>query len=183
MHGGRNYGTLRFEMPQGERSFMVTAGRTAGRDETKKNERRQIEEGRVRLMQLYMDYRLKKIVTGVWANRSSEILDHLAMVEPDEPMYQLMKAQAKIANKQRQEASWIMEDFKRKYTDHTSPEWGYYLYLCTLVEREPSYVDRVTDEDRRSVPQTSGTAHWLVLDSAVCEGWLLPQQCNEAQGD
>ena len=146
MHGGRNYGTLRFEMPQGERSFLVTAGRTAGRDETKKNERRQIEEGRVRLMQLYMDYRLKKIVTGVWANRSSEILDHLAMVEPDEPMYQLMKAQAKIANKQRQEASWIMEDFKRKYTDHTSPEWGYYLYLCTLVEREPSYVDRVTEE-------------------------------------
>ena len=45
-------------------------------------------------MQLYIDYRLKRIVTGVWAKSSVELLDHLAILEPEEPMHRLMKAQA-----------------------------------------------------------------------------------------
>ena len=64
----------------------------------------------------------------------------------NEKIYGLMKAQTLIINRQRQEASWILDDFKRTCEDHESPEWGYYLYLCTLMEREPSYVDRLTME-------------------------------------
>lgn len=64
----------------------------------------------------------------------------------NEKIYGLMKAQTLIINRQRQEASWILDDFKRTCEDHESPEWGYYLYLCTLMEREPSYVDRLTTE-------------------------------------
>ena len=56
-------------------------------------------------------------------------------MEPECEMYALMKAQALIVNRQKQEASWIMEDYKRGCRDRETPEWGYYLYLCTLIER------------------------------------------------
>ena len=73
-------------------------------------------------------------------------MDHLSVLCENEKIYGLMKAQTLIINRQRQEASWILDDFKRTCEDHESPEWGYYLYLCTLMEREPSYVDRLTAE-------------------------------------
>ena len=65
---------------------------------------------------------------------------------PDEHMYELMKAQAFIINRQRQEAKWILDDFKHSNPDKKAPIWGYYLYLMTLLEREPSYIDNMTHE-------------------------------------
>ncbi len=64
-------------------------------------------------------------------------------MEPECEMYALMKAQALIVNRQKQEASWIMEDYKRGCRTGRRRNGGYYhLYLCTLIERgEPSYVD------------------------------------------
>lgn len=144
MHGGKNFGRLSFVLPQETLVFEVCAS-GAGRAPDS-SAHRQIQEGRVRLTQLYMDYRLKKIVTGVWTNRSVEILDHLMALSAENMLYPLMKAQALLVNKQRQEAAWIMDDFKRGCADRESPEWGYYLYLCTLVEREPTYVDKLEDE-------------------------------------
>lgn len=146
LHAGKNFGRLIFEMPGNELSFQVCVSCVAKREHPVRSEHREISEGRVRLMKLYMDYRLKKIVTGAWANQSIEILDHMMAIEPERELYALMKAQALIVNKQRQEASWIMEDFKRGCTNRETPEWGYYLYLCTLVEREASYVDRMAEE-------------------------------------
>lgn len=52
-------------------------------------------------------------MTGAWANQSVELLDHMMAMEPECEMYALMKAQALIVNRQKQEASWIMEDYKR----------------------------------------------------------------------
>ncbi|MCF0128225.1 MAG: hypothetical protein HUJ70_06615, partial [Pseudobutyrivibrio sp.] len=43
-----------------------------------------------------------------------------------------------------QEALWIIQDLKRAIDDKRSAEWAYLLYLCTLIEREESYVDRLT---------------------------------------
>ncbi len=106
----------------------------------------QIKEYKIGIMELYQAFRLKKIVTGVWANETIEILNHLHVLEPDEPLYNLMKAQAYIINRQRQEAEWLLNDFKREWMDRKAPIWGYYLYVMTLMEREPTYVDRMTKE-------------------------------------
>ncbi len=98
------------------------------------------------IMELYQAYRLKRIVTGVWANETIEILNHLHTLEPEEPMHMLMKAQCLIINRQRQDAEWILDEFKREWIDRKSPVWAYYLYIMTLIEREPSYVDRLTKD-------------------------------------
>ncbi len=148
LHAGKNYAVIRFTGAYQTVEVTVSAVKQAKepKDEKAVRLRRQIGECKVELMELYQAYRLKRIVTGVWANETIEILNHLHAVEPEEPMYELMKAQAFIINRQRQEAEWILNEFKRKWEDKKAPVWGYYLYIMTLMEREPSYVDRITHE-------------------------------------
>lgn len=165
MHAGRNYGRLTFEYAGGMLQAVIMATEAVKLEEKASTVHREITEGRIQLMQLYMDYRLKKIVTGVWAKQSIAILDHFIMIEPREELYPLMKAQALIINRQRQEASWILDDFKRECIDRSKPIWGYYLYLCTLMEREESYVDRLTSEIEelfRNNPKSS-LLFWVLL--------------------
>ena len=146
MHAGKNFGRLCFELPDQSFLYTVTASSKEREEEREVSEHREAGQARTELMQLYIDYRLKRIVTGVWAKSSVELLDHLAILEPEEPMHRLMKAQALLINRQKQEASWILTDYKRECLDRTTPVWGYYLYLCTLMEREESYVDRLMEE-------------------------------------
>lgn len=165
LHAGRNYGRLTFRMPGGEFRFEVCASRGSEEESGRGRTRREIGEGRVELAKLYMDYRLKKIVTGVWANRSIELLDHLMAMRPEDGMYPLMKAQALLINKQKQEAAWILDDYKRNSGRKNTPEWGYYLYLRTLQEREPSFVDRMAAEIEELFQRypDSSLLFWILL--------------------
>ena len=147
MHAGRNFGRIYIDGVYQSFTIDITAGvrdddgSISGIDVTK-----DIKECMVGIMELYTSFRLKRIVTGVWANETISILNHLHALVPDEHMYELMKAQAFIINRQRQEAKWILDDFKHSNPDKKAPIWGYYLYLMTLLEREPSYVDNMTHE-------------------------------------
>ena len=147
MHARRNFGRIYIDGVYQSFTIDITAGvrdddgSISGIAVTK-----DIKECMVGIMELYTGFRLKRIVTGVWANETISILNHLHALMPDEHMYELMKAQAFIINRQRQEAKWILDDFKHSNPDKKAPIWGYYLYLMTLLEREPSYVDNMTHE-------------------------------------
>lgn len=147
MHAGRNFGRIYIDGVYQSFTIDITAGvrdddgSISGIAVTK-----DIKECMVGIMELYTNFRLKRIVTGVWANETISILNHLHALMPDEHMYELMKAQAFIINRQRQEAKWILDDFKHSNPDKKAPIWGYYLYLMTLLERESSYVDNMTHE-------------------------------------
>ena len=147
MHAGRNFGRIYIDGVYQSFTINITAGvrdddgSISGIAVTK-----DIKECMVGIMDLYTSFRLKRIVTGVWANETISILNHLHALMPDEHMYELMKAQAFIINRQRQEAKWILDDFKHSNPDKKAPIWGYYLYLMTLLEREPSYIDNMTHE-------------------------------------
>lgn len=147
MHAGRNFGRIYIDGVYQSFTIDITAGvrdddgSISGIAVTK-----DIKECMVGIMELYTSFRLKRIVTGVWANETISILNHLHALMPDEHMYELMKAQSFIINRQRQEAKWILDDFKHSNPDKKAPIWGYYLYLMTLLEREPSYIDNMTHE-------------------------------------
>ena len=147
MHAGRNFGRIYIDGVYQSFTIDISAGvrdddgSISGIAVTK-----DIKECMVGIMELYTSFRLKRIVTGVWANETISILNHLHALVPDEHMYELMKAQAFIINRQRQEAKWILDDFKHSNPDKKAPIWGYYLYLMTLLEREPSYIDNMTHE-------------------------------------
>ena len=80
----------------------------------------------------------------MWASESVRLLQHMQALEPDHAWFSLMRAQALLINRQKQEALWILEAYKKEAEDTESPQYGYYLYLCTLAEREPSYVRKNT---------------------------------------
>lgn len=147
MHAGRNFGRIYIDGVYQSFTIDITAG--VRDDDCSISDiavTKDIKECMVGIMELYTSFRLKRIVTGVWVNETISILNHLHALVPDEHMYELMKAQAFIINRQRQEAKWILDDFKHSNPDKKAPIWGYYLYLMTLLEREPSYVDNMTHE-------------------------------------
>ena len=111
MHAGRNFGKIRLEIP-GQKPLIYTVCATTKQENKTKDEPVffDIQKSRIKLMQLYLEYRLKRIVTGVWANQSGVILDHLSVLCENEKIYGLMKAQTLIINRQRQEASWILNN-------------------------------------------------------------------------
>lgn len=147
MHAGRNFGRIYIDGVYQSFTIDITAGvRDDAGSISDIAVTKDIKECMVGIMELYTSFRLKRIVTGVWANETISILNHLHALMPDEHMYELMKAQAFIINRQRQEAKWILDDFKHSNPDKKAPIWGYYLYLMTLLEREPSYVDNMTHE-------------------------------------
>lgn len=147
MHAGRNFGRIYIDGVYQSFTIDITAGvRDDDGSISDIAVTKDIKECMVGIMELYTSFRLKRIVTGVWANETISILNHLHALVPDEHMYELMKAQAFIINRQRQEAKWILDDFKHSNPDKKASIWGYYLYLMTLLEREPSYVDNMTHE-------------------------------------
>ena len=146
MHAGRNFGRIYIDGVYQSFTIDITAGVRDDDSISGIAVTKDIKECMVGIMELYTSFRLKRIVTGVWANETISILNHLHALVPDEHMYELMKAQAFIINRQRQEAKWILDDFKHSNPDKKAPIWGYYLYLMTLLEREPSYVDNMTHE-------------------------------------
>lgn len=146
MHAGRNFGRIYIDGVYQSFTIDITAGVRDDDSISGIAVTKDIKECMVGIMELYTSFRLKRIVTGVWANETISILNHLHALMPDEHMYELMKAQAFIINRQRQEAKWILDDFKHSNPDKKAPIWGYYLYLMTLLEREPSYVDNMTHE-------------------------------------
>lgn len=149
LHAGKNFAKIQLSSVYETMTVQVVASANE-KKEAKENQKpskwKQKKEYLVGIMELYQAYRLKRIVTGAWANETIDILTHLRALEPEEPMYSLMKAQCLIINRQKQEAEWILDNFRRDWMDKKAPVWGYYLYLRTLIEREPVYVDRLTKE-------------------------------------
>ncbi|MBO6213973.1 MAG: hypothetical protein J6N76_00380, partial [Lachnospiraceae bacterium] len=105
-----------------------------------KNDRKWLE-----VFKLYERYRLRQCTTGEWCAGSVELLDAL-YADDDSPVYPLIKAHALIVNKQRQDALWLIQDLRQTIEDKRSAEWAYLLYLCTLIEPEEEYVDKLTAE-------------------------------------
>lgn len=165
LHAGKNFGHISFEFPGQTLSAEICVTTDCGKEGHIESGRHRNLRSRMELTQLYVAYRLKKIVTGVWAKTSIQLLDEMLDREPENDFYRLMKAQAFLVNRQKQEARWLLEDYKRFCTDRETPEWGYYLYLCTLMEREESYVNRTAGQIEqlfRRYPDNS-LLFWILL--------------------
>ena len=148
MHAGENDVTLTAESTRKTETvrIRILAAARSEEDEEERRRRSEIARGRIRLTEDYLSYRLKRMVTGEWAKRTIDLCRHLNALEPDNDWYVLMQAQAFLVNKQKQEARWILDAYRKEAKEKDTPEYAYFLYLCTLSERESAYVDRLTEE-------------------------------------
>ncbi len=144
LHDGNNYARIVLETPYERLAVTCTVHNRMGK--VPSSERRKVKEYKIALVQLYEAWRLWRMVTGTWVNETVDILKSLSAYDPDNPMYLLMRAHAYLIGSLNQEAEWILDDFKRSWHDHRSEEWGYYLYLRSMREREPGLVDSMTRE-------------------------------------
>ncbi len=156
----------------------------------------------VQLMELYQAFRMKKISSATWVKESSKFVEELVIADERDVEARLFQAQLLIAEERYNEAGWLMEhasDLLEKYYDRSSVQWAYYLYLTTLVNREESYVNQVTDEVdkiyRKDRSQwrvawfllylaeeynRSASGKWLFLEKQFVNGCTSPVMYTEA---
>lgn len=145
MHAGINSARITFDGNNIHKEITVVAT-TREIGESPRIERLQRKKKEYQLTHIYEEYRLRRMTTGDWCKQSIELIDELKCGEKEDVWLELMKAQAYITNKQRQEALWIISDMKKAILDKQSVEWAYLLYLCSLIEPEEAYVNRLTRE-------------------------------------
>lgn len=139
LHGGNNLARLTLESGEDRQTMVFCVRGRAPADMERRLEQKRLL---LRLMGLYLDFRMKKIVTGVWSKESCACLERLRELEPENLWYVLYHAQALLVNKQWQESKWVLQGFRREAVPEDSPLYAYYLYLCTLMETDASYVAR-----------------------------------------
>lgn len=130
-----------------------------------RNKRLEFNKNRNELEQSYVLYRVGKLTVALWAERSLELVEKLKGSEVSQSLLLLYQAQILFFSGRKQEASWILDAYKKEKASKDTPEYGYYLYLTSLINREHSYVQKVADkvEQIYQKNQTSFLLFWIRL--------------------
>ena len=147
LHAGKNYARITFDSPGVHKEIRIMA--TVNNEFNSFIPTSRLHKKRtLKLVSLYKEFRKDKISTEQWVGGSIELLDQ--MIEEEDgsntDFYRLQKAQALIVSGQREEALWIIQELRRTIEDKKSMLWAFLLYLCTLIEKDEAYVDRLTRE-------------------------------------
>ena len=145
LHAGKNYACITFSSDNAQQEIHITASAEGKEEEFIPAS---ILRGKrlIKLTQLYKQYRFEKISSAEWVAKTIEILEPLIEDEEDPILFLLMKAHVLIVGSDKQGALWIIQQLRREIEDRKSVEWAYLLYLCTLIEQEEDYVDRLVKE-------------------------------------
>ena len=164
LHAGNNYVRLTFENQFQQESVELCIIKDKKQEEKEKTYL-EIQKHRESLLKCYVAFRLNQMVTGVWAKRTCEELDFLMNIEPENKWCALYKAQALLINRQKQEAQWLLDAFRRENKEKDTPLYAYYLYLCTLADPEPAYVNQLTSqiEEIYHCNQENALLLWILL--------------------
>lgn len=145
MHAGNNFGTIYLENDVQKEEYQVWA--SADSIKVRKERRVQgLQRATYLLTKSYINFRLKKIVTGEWTKQTLALIQRMEEFQPNDPWYLLFKAYALQRNKQRQDAQWLMDEYRQKNKGKKDPQWAFYDYLCLQREKEPVVVDKLLDE-------------------------------------
>ncbi len=145
MHAGNNYGSIYFENDVQKEELKVWASADSI-DVRKERTVQGLQRATYLLTRCYIHFRLKKLVTGEWTKQTLALIQRMEEFKPNDPWYLLFKAYALQRNKQRQDAQWLMDEFRQKNKGKKDPHWAFYDYLCLQREKEPVVVDRLLDE-------------------------------------
>lgn len=173
LHGGTNFGRITLKAPfQTEQVEICVFQRSQNQERTDLA----IRKKQVELINLYLDFGLHKMVTGVWAKQTVKKLDELNQLDPGNLWYLLARAQAFLVNKQRQEGEWALDAFPKHDIEKESPLYAYYLYLCALREPEPVYVNKMTGKIRKIYQKNkeNNMLLWMLL--------FLDEELNYSKG-
>lgn len=145
LHDGNNFGCIRIFNSYANIEIPVLVkyhGHSGRRNREKKHLLKQI-------MDFYQAFRLKKIGTATWLKESSSLVEKMVAAEDKDVAARLFQAQLLISEDRCNEAQWILDhvaDMLDAAENEDTVMEAYYLYLTTLIQRDESYVNRITEQ-------------------------------------
>lgn len=142
MHAGKNYARLTFENHLQRETLEIMAEADAVIDLEREDRRRTFQEN-YQLLRDYEGFLAGSVVMGEWARRTCATLSRRGADGSAGPMDVLWRAYALLMNRQNQDAEWILDEYRRGRDEGMDREWAFYLYLCTLTEKEQGLLDKM----------------------------------------
>lgn len=161
---GKNYGCIYLYNSYVNLTVPVTVrvgGGTAGNSRAMTGKRNTVQ-----MMELYQAFRNRKISRAAWLKETGKLVEKLVVTNENEISTRLFQAQLLITQDSTNEAGWILDhvsDLLEK-GEGNDTLLAYYLYLTTLIHREPEYVNQVTEKVEHFYRKDG--ANWRVA-------WLL----------
>ncbi len=141
MHAGRNFARITFSNHLQQESYEITATPGGVLDLEREDRRRRSAEN-LRLLRDYEKFLAGNLVLGEWAKGTTELLRSRRKQGVHSDMDALWCAYAYLQNRQKQEAAWILDEYRRSRSADESREWAFFLYLCSITEKEPKLLDK-----------------------------------------
>ena len=144
LHGGRNYGALKFITPYETLVYEVEVLQNQVFDEN----HRIPELLLAQVIKEYIGYIAGRVELDNWVESAIEKMAALRKVDPQSEMYQLMQAHIYLMGHKIEEVKWILENYNyNRFAVGKDPVTNsYYLYLTALVRGRGSHMERMLDE-------------------------------------
>ena len=121
-----------------------------------------------KIMKYYEESRLKKIGTGTWLAETGKLVERMVTMDEKDVPARLFQAQLLITEERYNEAGWILDhaaDMLEARGATGGEQWAYYLYLTTLIHRDPQYTLQMAEQVEQiyRYDRTRWRVAWLLL--------------------
>lgn len=160
-------------------SMEVAVEVTVGEKTVTSQTRMEQKKGLVEMFKLYQNFRLRKSNLATWLKETTKIVDRMVTLDEQDMRFRMYKAQLLITEGRTNEAGWILKHVasvleNEEETEEVRDMKVYYLYLTTLVDKDPGYLEDVTGRVKQAFRQNP--YDWKIA-------WLLLFLSEELQGN
>lgn len=159
LHGGRNYGCIRFVTPYEILTYEIEVLQNQEYDEN-----HHIPELLcAQILKEYVGHKAGRIELEDWVGSATEKMSELRRMDVQNEMYQLVQANVYLLGNKVEEAKWILENYNyNRFAIGKDPITNcYYLYLNALIRENQQYTERVLDEIGKTYVRHQDS--WLLL--------------------
>lgn len=159
LHGGRNFGCIRFVTPYETLVYDVEVLQNQSYDEDHHME----ELLRAQILKEYIGYVAGRRELNEWMESAIEKMTVLRKIDMQSEIYQLLQANIYLLGGKVEEAKWIIENYNyNRFAIGKDPVTNcYYLYLTALIRNNQAHTDKVLDEIGKTYMKHQDS--WMLL--------------------
>ena len=159
LHGGRNYGVIRFVTPYETLEYEIEVLQNQEYDEN----HHVPELLCAQILKEYVGHIAGRIELNDWLESAIEKMAALRKLDVQNEMYQLIQANIYLIGNKVEEAKWILENYNyNRFAIGKDPITNsFYLYLTALIRNNGAHTERVLDEIGKTYMRHQDS--WMLL--------------------
>ena len=164
LHAGMNYGRISISTCYQTILIDVAVRRGAVHDAASASRVRRLM--RKKMLELYIDLRLRRIEMQSWIDRSMNVITGYKRAGGDDLFADLLQAQLYYADGKKSRGRKIISDIeKQTHRFETAEQYAFFLYISTFFEQDAAYVDQVEARVEQLFLQrrSSWIIQWILL--------------------